>query len=279
MKLRFWGTRGSIPTPGKDTIVYGGNTSCVEIILESGKRIIIDSGTGIRSLGEELSAKEDSVDIHLLITHIHWDHVLGFPFFRPLHDPATKITVDGPPSCMNGLSFPFDTKMGFFPVKFDDIKAEINYLDTLSQGSLEIEGVVIDAIPLRHPQGGMGFRFDDGKKKIVFLTDNELTEDVFSGRLNVDYVEFCKDADVLIHDAQYTSEEIEACRGWGHSDYLSTFRLASEAHANQLILYHHEPSRKDPELTSIVDHCRELASNSNSSIIVDAAKEGSELSV
>ncbi len=279
MKLRFWGTRGSIPTPGKDTIVYGGNTSCVEIILESGKRIILDSGTGIRPLGEELSAKEDPVDILLLLTHIHWDHVLGFPFFAPLHDPDTKITVDGPPSSMNGLSFPFDTKMGFFPVKFDDIKAEINYLDTLNQGSLEIDGVVIDAIPLQHPQGGMGFRFDDGKKKIVFLTDNELTEDVFSGRLDVDYVEFCKDADVLIHDAQYTPDEIEASRGWGHSDYLSAFRLALEAHANQLILYHHDPSRNDPELTSIVDHCRELSSKNNSDIIIDAAKEGSELSV
>ncbi len=279
MKLRFWGTRGSIPTPGKDTIVYGGNTTCVEIILESGKRIVIDSGTGMRPLGEELSAKGDAVDIHLLITHIHWDHVSGFPFFGPIHDPTAKITVDGSPSCMKGLKFPFDTKMGFFPVKFAEVQAQINYLDTLNRSPLEIDGVVIDSIPLQHPQGGMGFRFDDGKKKIVFLTDNELSEEVLGGRHNVDYIKFCKDADVLIHDAQYIPGEIDERRGWGHSDYVSAFQLASEAHAKQLILFHHDPSRKDPEVASIVDLCQELASKNHSGLIIDAAKEGSELSV
>jgi len=279
MKLRFWGTRGSIPTPGKDTIVHGGNTTCVEIILESGKRVIIDSGTGIRPLGEELSAKGDPVDIHLLITHIHWDHVSGFPFFGPIHDPTTQITVDGSPSCMKGLKFPFDAKMGFFPVKFGEVKAQINYLDTLNRGPLEIDGVVIDSIPLQHPQGGMGFRFDDGNKKIVFLTDNELSEEVLGGRLNVDYVKFCKDVDMLIHDAQYAPEEMDARRGWGHSDYLSALHLATEAHAKRLILFHHDPSRKDPEITSIVNHCRERASKNDSDILIDSAKEGSELRV
>ena len=276
MKLRFWGTRGSVPAPGKDTIVYGGNTSCVEITLETGRKIIIDSGTGIRALGEEFLKNEETVDILLLITHIHWDHVSGFPFFGPIHDPTARITVDGSPYCMKGLKTPFDQEMGFFPVKFGDIKAKINYLDTLNRGPLEIDGVVIDTIPLQHPQGGMGFRFRDGKKKIVFITDNELTDEMIDGRQPEDYIKFCEDADILIHDAQYTLEEVEERRGWGHSDYLSALHLATEACAKQLILFHHDPSRKDPEIASFVDHCRDVAAKSNTDIIVDAAKEGSE---
>ena len=279
MKVRFWGTRGSIPVPGKDTINYGGNTTCAEITLESGRRVIIDSGTGIRALGDHLSSEEKAVDIHLLITHIHWDHVAGFPFFAPIHDPATKISVDGFPTCMKGLKIPFDNKMsnGFFPVKFDDLKAEINYLDKLKSGPLEVDGVVIDSIPLRHPQGGFGFRFRDGKKTFVFLTDNELRKEMLGGNHAVDYVSFCKDADLLVHDAQYTPEEIDERRGWGHSDYVTALNLASEAHAKRLILFHHDPSRKDPEIASIVAQCQELAGRNNDGIVIDAAKEGAEL--
>jgi len=279
MKVRFWGTRGSIPVPGKDTINYGGNTTCAEITLESGRRVIIDSGTGIRALGDHLSSEQKAVDIHLLITHIHWDHVAGFPFFAPIHDPATKISVDGFPTCMKGLKIPFDNKMsnGFFPVKFDDLKAEINYLDKLKSGPLEVDGVVIDSIPLRHPQGGFGFRFRDGKKTFVFLTDNELRKEMLGGDHAVDYVSFCKDADLLVHDAQYTPEEIDERRGWGHSDYVTALNLASAAHAKRLILFHHDPTRKDPEIASIVAQCQELAGRNNDGIVIDAAKEGTEL--
>jgi len=279
MKVRFWGTRGSIPVPGKDTINYGGNTTCAEITLESGRRVIIDSGTGIRALGDHLSSEQKAVDIHLLITHIHWDHVAGFPFFAPIHDPATKISVDGFPTCMKGLKIPFDNKMsnGFFPVKFDELKAEINYLDKLKSGPLEVDGVVIDSIPLRHPQGGFGFRFRDGKKTFVFLTDNELRKEMLGGDHAVDYVSFCKDADLLVHDAQYTPEEIDERRGWGHSDYVTALNLASAAHAKRLILFHHDPTRKDPEIASIVAQCQELAGRNNDGIVIDAAKEGTEL--
>lgn len=277
MKLRFWGTRGSVPVPGKDTVVYGGNTSCIEIVLESGRSVIIDSGTGIRALGEALFAKEEIVDIHLLITHIHWDHVSGFPFFGPIHDSRSRITVDGSPTSMKGLKIPFGMKMGFFPVKFEDLKAEINFLGTLNKGPLEIDGVVIDSIPLHHPQGGMGFRFNDGEKKIVFITDNEFTEEMLGASYSEDYVNFCKDADILIHDAQYTPEEIEERRGWGHTDYMCALRLAMQAHAKQLFLFHHDPSRKDSDIVSIVDHCRGFAAENHSDLIVEAAKEGSEL--
>lgn len=281
MNVKFWGTRGSIPVPGKDTTIYGGNTTCLEITLESGRVIIIDSGTGIRPLGEQLTNDSAKVDIHLLITHIHWDHLWGFPFFDPVYEPTSKIRIDGYPTCMKGLTATFDNKMGdgFFPIKFDDLKAEIQYLDTLSHGPLKIDSVIVDSIPLQHPQGGFGFRFREGKKTLVFITDNELTDEAWAGRRLEDYVAFCKDADVLIHDAQYTPEEREARKGWGHSDYVATLKLALKSHAKRLMLFHHDPSRKDPEVVSFKNHCEDLAKKKKVDIVIDAAKEGSEFTL
>jgi len=281
MNVKFWGTRGLIAVPGKDTTIYGGNTTCLEITLESGRVIIIDSGTGIRPLGEQLTNDRAKVDIHLLITHIHWDHLWGFPFFDPVYDPTSKIRIDGYPTCMKGLRATFDNEMGdgFFPIKFDDLKAEIRYLDTLSHGPLKIDSVIVDSIPLQHPQGGFGFRFREGKKTLVFITDNELTDEAWAGRRLEDYVEFCKDADVLIHDAQYTPEEREARRGWGHSDYVAALKLALESHAKRLILFHHDPTRKDPEVVSFKNHCENLAKKKKVDIVIDAAREGSEFTL
>ena len=279
MKVRFWGTRGSIPVPGKDTTTYGGNTTCIEITLESGRKVIIDAGTGIRALGEHLSAQGEDVDIHLLVTHIHWDHVMGFPFFAPVYEPTSKISIDGFPSCMKGLSIPFDTKMGdgFFPIKFDDLKAEIRYLNALNHGPLKIDDAVVDSIPLQHPQGGFGFRFRENKKTLVFITDNELTHEAWAGRHPEDYVWFCKDADILIHDAQFTPEEREERIGWGHSDYVAALDLALQAHVKQLVLFHHDPSRTDGEVGIFKSLCEELAEKHKSDIVIDAAKEDGEL--
>ena len=281
MNIKFWGTRGSIPVPGKDTTIYGGNTTCLEITLESGRVIIIDAGTGIRPLGEQLIGDRAKVDIHLLITHIHWDHVWGFPFFDPVYEPTSRITIDGFPTCMKGLKATFDNRMGdgFFPIKFDDLKAEIRYLDTLNHGALKIDSVVIDSVPLQHPQGGFGFRFREGEKTLVFITDNELTEEAWAGRHPNDFVEFCKDADMLIHDAQYTPEEREKRRGWGHSDYVAALNLALESHVKRFVLFHHDPSRKDPEVVSFKNHCEDLANKKKIDIAIDAAKEGSQLTL
>jgi phosphoribosyl 1,2-cyclic phosphodiesterase len=281
MRVKFWGTRGSIAAPGKDTTLYGGNTTCLEVILDSGKRVVLDAGTGIRLLGQHLSAAKEKVAIHLLITHIHWDHVLGFPFFAPLFDTATEIQVDGYHTCMKGIRYPFDTHMGdgFFPVKFNDLKAKFTYLERMKHGPLVIDGVTVDPIPLQHPQGGFGFRFRERKRTLVFITDNELREDAREGRRPQDYAKFCKDADVLIHDAQYTPEEIDPRRGWGHSDYTATCKLALEAHVKRLILFHHDPSRKDDEVTAIQKHCEELIRQSDPDMIIEAAREESELNL
>jgi phosphoribosyl 1,2-cyclic phosphodiesterase len=279
MRIKFWGTRGSIAVPGKQTIRYGGNTTCLEITLESGRVVIVDAGTGIRALGDKLASENEKVDIHLLVTHIHWDHVLGFPYFTPLYRSTSHILIDGYPTCVNGLRNTFDNKMGdgFFPVKFADLKAEIQYLEILQHRPLEIDGAVIEAIPLHHPQGGFGFRFREGEKTFVFLTDNELRKDGWKDRSFDDYAEFCRNADLLIHDAQYTPEEIEERRDWGHSDYLSAFDLAYTAGVKNLFLFHHDPSRTDAEVSEIQGKCEAFARNKKSTLIIDAAQEESEI--
>lgn len=279
MKIHFWGTRGSIAVPGGDTTLYGGNTTCLELTLQNDKKVIIDAGTGIRALGDKLLAESEKVSIHLLITHIHWDHVLGFPFFSPIYKPSSEIIIDGCPTCMKGLRYTFDNKMGdgFFPVRFNDLSAKINYVEKLSKGVLEIDETLIDSISLHHPQGGFGFRFREGSKTMVFLTDNELRKDAWTDRTPEDYVEFCKNADILIHDAQYTPKEIPDRRGWGHSDYEAAIDLAQKAGVKRLILFHHDPSRADSELRSIEDLCKDLAHEKHPSLSVEAAKENSEL--
>ncbi len=279
MRVKFWGTRGSIAVPGKDTIQYGGNTTCVEVTLESNRKIIIDAGTGIRALGEHLAAQDQPVNVDLLITHIHWDHVSGFPFFAPIHDERTKISVDGFPSCMKGLRIPFDNKMadGLFPVKFEDLKAEITHIDRLNKGPLQLDDAVVDTIALQHPQGGFGFRFREGEKVFVFLTDNELSENSTDGVPFEKYVAFCKYADLVVLDAQYSPEEMNERRGWGHSDYMTALHLAAKANAKQLAFFHHDYSKKDSQLASIVDDCREFAARESLKIVLDAAMEGTEL--
>jgi phosphoribosyl 1,2-cyclic phosphodiesterase len=274
MRVKFWGTRGSTPVPGKDTIIYGGNTTCLEIDLAGGKKVIVDAGTGIRALGHELDSRGDEIELYLLITHIHWDHVFGFPFFLPIYKTSTKILVDGYSQCMKGLRYSFDNKMGdgFFPIRFEELNADIQFINRLSNGYLEIDGVIIDAVPLQHPQGGMGFRFREGDKTLVFLTDNEVSND--NGSLDR-YVPFCKGADVLIHDSHYRPEEISGHRGWGHSDYLSAIDLALKANVKKLILFHHAPERKDSDMIKMVILCQNIVKQKDATLQIEAAKENS----
>ncbi len=279
MKIKFWGTRGSIASPGKDTIIYGGNTTCVEIQPASGELVIIDAGTGIRGLGDQLKAQQEIKQVHLLITHIHWDHLFGFPFFAPIYDESFRILIDGAPNCMKGLRYPFDNKMGdgFFPVSFNDLTARITFLDTLSKGVLEIGSIIIDKINLCHPQGGFGFRFNENGKILVFITDNELCTEGLNGPKFDEFEKFCQGADVLIHDAQYVAEEFEVRQGWGHSNYEMVLDLGLKAGVSQLVLFHHDPSRKDSELEIIEKRCQSEVKRRGGKLTVYAAREGSEI--
>jgi len=278
MKVHVWGTRGSIAVPGARTLRYGGNTTCVEVDGSDGVKIVIDAGTGIRELGDAVVRRRGSVHMHLLVTHIHWDHILGFPFFAPIYRPDTQIVVDGNIRAYKGLKTLFENRMGdgFFPVAFDQLKANIRFLDALEKGSRHIGCMRVDRARLQHPGGGFGFRlWDEGRNKtLVFLTDNELREDAWDGCRPGDYVEFSRNADVLIHDCQYLEEEIEQRRGWGHSDHGSVLDLARRAEVRRLVLYHHDPARTDEEVDRLVERCRSWVDRTGAGFEVEGAREG-----
>jgi phosphoribosyl 1,2-cyclic phosphodiesterase len=281
MRVKFWGTRGSIASPGKETLRYGGNTTCLELTLEGGRKVIVDAGTGIRNLGAKLSRQAEPVNVHLLMTHIHWDHLMGFPFFAPVYQKSTKIVVDGCARGFIGLRNIFNNQYvdGTFPVDFDEIMASIEPSDALPRGTLIIDDVKIDGTELQHPQGGMGFRFKEGQKVMIFLTDNELREDAWPGRTLSDFVYFCKDADCLIHDCQYIPEEIASRRGWGHSDLESVMEMSIKAGVQKLYLCHHDPDRTDKEVDAIVSRCRKIARKAGSSMSIEGAKEGASFTL
>jgi phosphoribosyl 1,2-cyclic phosphodiesterase len=274
MEIKFWGTRGSIPAPGRNSLEFGGNTTCVEVTLNNGQRVVIDGGTGLRLLGQHMLEKDEPCRFHLLLTHGHWDHLLGIPFFEPIYHESTKVIVDGWPPAFQAMTRVFDSHMGdgFFPVAFDHLKARIDYLNTLAHGILDLDGVLIDSMRLNHPQGGLAFRFREGKHCMVFITDNELS--AAKGRRIPEFVEFARGCDLLIHDAQYLPEEIAQRRGWGHSTYEEVVNLAQQAEVHNLLLTHHDPSRSDAEVERIVTLARDMAAGRPNPHLIDAAREG-----
>lgn len=202
MKITFWGTRGLIAAPGPDTVVYGGNTTCLELTLSSEQTVIIDAGTGMRRLGDSLMQRAAPLEIRLLMTHIHWDHLLGFPFFGPLFREKTRVIVDGFRRGMDGLKKIFSSNYvdGTWPVRFQDLTARVESVQEFRQGRLELGETMIESHPIQHPQGGLGFKFTEKSGTFVFLTDNELLDHGWSGTSFKDFVDFCRNADVLAHD-------------------------------------------------------------------------------
>jgi phosphoribosyl 1,2-cyclic phosphodiesterase len=277
MEIRFWGTRGSIPAPGPSTLEFGGNTTCLEVVLRTGRRIVIDGGTGIRLLGESLKTMVATVRLHLLLTHNHWDHLIGLPFFLPIYREDSEIQIDGWPLAFQALKRVFDDHMGdgFFPVAFEQLKAHITFVNKIARHPQVLDDVHIESLPLNHPQGCLGFRFQEEGQTLVFITDNELGLD--GGYRFPDFVKFAKDADLLIHDAQYLPEEMPAHRGWGHSTYEEAVRLALEAGVKTLLLTHHDPSRTDEQVRDILRRAREMAAAAGGKLTVDGAREGDVL--
>jgi phosphoribosyl 1,2-cyclic phosphodiesterase len=273
MEIRFWGTRGSIPAPGPETLEFGGNTTCLEVILSSGRRVVIDGGTGFRLLGEKLMEEKASCNFYLLLTHGHWDHLLGIPFFDPIYRETTEILVDGWPPAFQAMTRVFDSHLGdgFFPVSFEHLKARIDYINRLAHGPLDLGGVVIDAITLNHPQGGLGYRFKEKDFTMVFLTDNELLAN--RGSRIPEFVKFVQGCDLLIHDAQYLPGQLPERKGWGHSSYEEVVRLAQKAKVRNLILTHHDPSRSDIEVREIVESARRMVEPNALPEFIDAARE------
>jgi phosphoribosyl 1,2-cyclic phosphodiesterase len=253
-ELTFWGVRGSTPTPVDANLGFGGNTTCIEI--RNGKdRIIIDAGSGIRELGRALAAQNGPQKIDLFLTHFHWDHIQGIPFFAPLLTAGNKVTFH---SCLPAteLRERLERQMSnpYFTLDFNAVAAEREFCQTRSFRSGELS---VNTFPLHHPQGAFGYRIESAGKVIVVATDLE------HGDVHLDKVlrEFSTGADVLIYDAQYTPAEYQTRKGWGHSTYAEAARVARDAQVNQLVLFHHDPTHDDVKTAQIVSETKLLFEN------------------
>ncbi len=266
MVIKCWGSRGGIPVSGKDYIKYGGDTTCLEIRTKSDDIIIIDAGTGIRRLGNQL-IKENRSHFHLIFTHAHWDHLMGFPFFAPLFQEKTEITI-----CSSPIQGKYTENLiakimapPNFPVKYSNISAKMVYTEECPD-QIEIGSMTIIPIPLSHPNGGSGYKFIEDGKTFVFLTDNELGFVHPGGLEPAAYQEFSAEADFLIHDAEYTQQEYGTQIEWGHSTYEDVLDLAVNANVKKLGLFHLNQDRTDDEMDAIVDICRQKLSEQNRDI-------------
>jgi len=275
MKARFWGTRGSLPTPGEKTVRYGGNTPCVEVRLQSNDLIIFDSGTGIRGLGDELLATGESVKAYLAVTHPHWDHIQGFPFFKPAFISGNEFTIIGPQSKSFTLRKMISDMMNkvYFPVQLNEVKAKVNFRP-MKEESIQVFGATLTAQYVNHPSVAFGYRLDAQGKSLVYISDNEpFDREVAKSVKNVERIvidkyskgkgdpnqrvfDFARDADVLIHDSTYTPEEYVNHVGWGHSHYLFSLKVAREAGVRKLVLFHHDHTHDDDKIDEILDRCR-----------------------
>jgi phosphoribosyl 1,2-cyclic phosphodiesterase len=276
MQLTFWGTRGSIAVPGPHTLRHGGNTTCLELWLDGGELVVLDCGTGVRALGEKLARLERIPPVHLLITHLHWDHVNGFPFFDPIYSENNLIRVGGWPSGYERIIDLFDPGRsdGRFPLRFDQIPANIIKDPALAPPRFQIGETRIRTQPLSHPQGSIAYRFQGKNGDLVFMTDNELDP---KGNPSPDELAaFCQGAKVLVHDGQYLPEEMEHRRGWGHSDWRSALELARMAGVERLVITHHDPSRRDSQVEEIVSQANYAAAGG---MRVVAAYEGMTLQI
>ena len=257
MIIRCWGSRGSIPVSGKQYLRYGGNTTCLGIRTNDDKILIVDAGSGIREAGNHLIASGRH-DFTLLLTHAHWDHIMGFPFFKPIYSHKTNLNVWGCPFAQDSIKEMLARTMEApnFPVNFDSIHANISYQNTCIK-SYTLSSMIITPIALSHPNQGSGYKFEEDGKSFVFLTDNELRFKHEGGLDFQDYLEFSRSADLLFHDAEYKEEEYKKTSGWGHSCYKDALKLAIDAGVKKLGLFHHNQERIDMEIDAIVNDCQE----------------------
>ena len=271
LRLKFWGVRGSTPTPNPENLSYGGNTTCLEIRLPTNELIIIDGGSGIRGLGlslmEEFGPKQLALNVFL--THFHWDHIQGLPFFKPLYNPKNQFTFHSFPSeaqIRETLEGQMTTP--YFPISFELLGASRKFVQMGSQ-PVRYGDLSVTAFPLNHPQGACGYRVESAGAVIVFASDLEHGKPEFDRTLR----EYAEGADILIYDAQYTAEEYESRKGWGHSTYKVATQVANDAKVRQLILFHHDPEHDDSKLDEIVNQARTSFADTT------AAREGEVISV
>lgn len=293
LHVRFWGVRGSIPVPGLTTRRYGGNTACVEVRSER-TRFVLDAGSGLRELGLAMAAEGGPSTIHLLISHAHWDHIQGFPFFVPAYQPATRIHVydHGGAGSARDMHRLLSGQMhsDYFPVQFSELGAEI-LRETLSDTTQLVDGIELSLLPVFHPGGCLSFRLRDPSSgaSVVYATDCELDQVILDRsdapptaggplrRLPAEVVEFARGADLLIIDGQYSDEEYPQRVGWGHSRATTAVDLAVQAEVRQAAIFHHDPMQSDHDVEQKLEACRRRAAELGSTVRVSAAREGVEL--
>lgn len=287
LTVTFWGARGSVPSPGASTAYFGGNTPCVELRTGTNALVILDGGTGIRHLGFSLleRAKEKPIVADIWLSHAHWDHIQGLPFFPPLFQPGHEFTIRGAPDAIGGIESALRAQMGsvVFPVTFDAFRAQVHFraLNDVERG----DGYAVKTIALRHPGGATGYRITDGNvgaPALVYISDNELgNADIYASApgWREELLSFTREASLLVHDAMYTADEYERHRGWGHSRYEDVVDLALDAGVRKLVLFHHHPERSDTAVSEQVAACQKRASDRGSRLEVLAAAEGTTLTV
>ena len=253
MKLTLWGTRGTFPVPGPSTVRYGGDTSCVSVEDEH-RVLVIDAGTGIRRLGDHL--RGDRRDIYLLLTHVHADHVMGFPYFLPLYEEDRRVFVFGHP-VQGDLWSPFQLMDGVhFPLVVDALPCRWLRVGRDPMTFLRREGFDITRTPLNHPGGAFGYRIQGPNCSFVYIPDNEIRPPSGETLPFSELRDFCDGVDVLAHDAQFTEAQMATRAGWGHSTPDRACELAKESGAGKLLLIHHDPERSDDELDGLAEDAR-----------------------
>lgn len=304
MKLTFWGVRGSIPCPGPDTVHYGGNTASLEIRYgDDDKLLIVDAGSGIRPLGNKMMGYDlprGPIKTSIFITHTHWDHIMGFPFFTPIYIPGTKLTVYGPVTYEEeGLDRIVGDQLSYryFPIKHSELSADIEYV-ALQECKMQLDDdLELVTKYLNHPILCLGYRFNYKGKSLVTAYDTEPFRNVFptdpedpnydeiaaeegeraAKEENEKFLQFIKGADILIHDSQYTHKEyLDSKLGWGHTSFEYAINSAHKAGVKRLYLFHHDPVRTDDQLTELITRYKKQISGV-SSMEVELAREGLEI--
>ncbi len=261
MRITIWGCRGSLAAPGPGTVRYGGNTSCVEVLLADGTMLVLDAGTGIRPLGVSLEKRHDG-PIHLLLTHLHLDHLEGLGFFAPFWQNGTDLHVWGPPSTMHTLEERIARYMSppLFPLHLADSPAQVTFHDVPGE-PWQLGGATILSQPVVHPGPTVGFRIEEGDVSFAYIPDHEPALGVDLASLPGEWTSghaLAADADVLFHDAQLTEDEYEQRVGWGHSSVAHAVTFAGLSRARRVVLFHHDPMHTDAQLDELAVRAREL---------------------
>ncbi len=271
MKIAFYGVRGSIPTSSAETIKYGGHTACLFAEIDN-KILIFDAGTGIRKLGNDLIA--DQRDIHLFFSHYHWDHIQGFPFFKPAYQYGRNIHLLAAYLPRKNVKAVLDQMADpHFPVPGDKIQAKVHVMPMDDTENLQLGNIKITTSALNHPGGGAAYRIETSNGCFAYITDNELIPPNKANTTWEQWIEFLQGVDLLIHDAMYLDEELSDIHGWGHSLISQAMQLAKDANIANLVLFHHDPDRSDKQLDHILKDCQQWMKQHQTACTVTMAKE------